>query len=83
MFSRDEHIWISAVRYALGRRTYIVRITVEYMLRRVDIMSPGCRKIMIRDIEEQERFGYGDECDLKEWMKLLGKLKESLDGISR
>ena len=82
MFSRDEYIWISALRYALGRRTYIVGITVEYMLRRLDIMSPGCKHIMIRDIEEQEKFGYGDECDRVEWMKLLDKLKESLDGIS-
>lgn len=82
MFSRDEHIWIGAVRYALGRRTYIVGITVDYMMTRIPIMSPGCKDIMIRDIEEQEPLGYGDACDRIEWMKLLDKLKESVNGIS-
>lgn len=78
MFSRDEHVWISAVRYALGRRTYIVGITVEYMLRRIEMMSPSCKHIMIRDIEEQERFGYGDECDRVGWMKLLDALRKDI-----
>lgn len=82
MFSRDEIIWVSAVKYALGRRSYVVGITSEYMIRRMDVMSPECKHIMIRDIEKQEPFGYGDECDRIEWMKLLDKLKESVDGVS-
>lgn len=79
MFSRDEQIWISAVRYALGKRTYIVKVTVDYMIARIPIMSPSCREIMIEDIEDQADFGYGDRCDREEWLKLLSKLKESLE----
>lgn len=82
MFSRDEQMWISAVRYALGRRSYIVHITVDYMIERIPIMSPTCRELMIEDIKDQADFGYGDQCDYDEWMRLLDKLKESVDGVS-
>ena len=31
-----EHIIISAVRYALGRMTYIVELTVNYILEQIE-----------------------------------------------
>ena len=31
-----EHIVISAVRYALGRMTYIVELTVNYIMKQID-----------------------------------------------
>ena len=71
-----ECIIISAVRYALGRRTYIVNLTVDYVIAELPKLSEQCRHVMIDDITQQEQFGYGDECDKKDWMRLLGKLKE-------
>lgn len=82
MFSRDEQIWISAVRYALGRRTYIVKVTVDYMIERIPIMSPGCKRIIMRDIEDQVKRGLGDECDKDDWMRLMSAIMEDLYGIS-
>lgn len=46
-----EHIVISAVRYALGRMTYIVGITVNYILNEIeeDKLSDRCLSV-IRDV---------------------------------
>jgi len=70
-----ESIIIFAVRYALGRRTYAVKITVDYVIAEMPKLSEQCRLVMIEDIEQQEPFGYGEECDEEDWMRLLGKLK--------
>ena len=39
------------------------------------IAEKGCKSVMIEDIEDQEEFGCGDECDREDWMQLLEKLK--------
>lgn len=80
MITDYEHMLISALRYALGRRTYIVELTCKYIEKQIPMMSDQCKKIMIEDIEQQEQFGYGDECDKADWMHLLVKLKENTDG---
>lgn len=68
---------ISSVRYALGRRTYIVSETCEWVKRYGPLLETPYRDIMIRDIEEQERWGYGDSCDLERWMDLLEWLRST------
>lgn len=83
MVADREQMMISAMRYALGRRTYIVGFTCDYIKRYIPDLSHNCKCIMIRDIKEQERFGgYGDECDKKDWMDLLEKLEEQHETIS-
>lgn len=39
MLSKYEHILISAVRYVLGRRTYIVELTVDYVIEELPKLS--------------------------------------------
>lgn len=73
MITDYEHMLISALRYALGRRTYIVELTCEYIENELPKLSDQCKAIMIEDIERQEQFG--DECDKEDWMQLLEKLK--------
>lgn len=73
MLTDYEQILISALRYALGRRTYIVEITVNFIINELHSLSEYCKNIMIRDIEEEH--SYGDECDKENWMRLLKKLK--------
>ena len=68
-----ELILISALRYALGRRTYIVSITTHYIEKEIPTLSEQCKAVMIQDIEKAR--SYGDKIDKKEWMKLLEKLK--------
>ena len=78
-----EQMLICAVQYALGRRTYIVSDTVEYVLARKDDLSDWCKRTIARDIKEKIRECFrqeslvGDECDHREWVRLLNELEET------
>lgn len=65
---------VSAERYALGRRTYIVHWTCEFIKNNIHLLSNKDKQVMIRDIENP--ISYGDDCDEKDWKKLLAILKE-------
>ena len=71
-----EHIVISAVRYALGRCTYIVEITVNYILQEIEDnkLSDRCLDVIREDISNAK--DYGMDCDKKDWIKLLHKIEE-------
>lgn len=70
-----EQMMISAERYALGRRTYIVGVITMYIARHIDEMSDQCRHVLIDDIKNPLCDDYGDECDKKDWLWLLEKLE--------
>ena len=76
MMTDHEQIMICALRYALGRRTYIVGDTVRYIRKYIDGMTQHCKNVMIKDIKNQKLFGYGDEWDKDDWMSLLEELEE-------
>lgn len=65
---------VSAERYALGRRSYIVGWTCEVIKNNLELFSENDIEVMIRDIESA--INYGDECDKKEWLQLLEILKD-------
>lgn len=67
---------VSAVRYALGRRTYIVNWTCEFVAKNKHLLLVKDKLVILRDIEQQKEYGYGDECDERDWMWL----KEVLGG---
>lgn len=67
-------ILVSAERYALGRRTYIVGWTCGIIRKNLHLLSDKDRQVMIRDIENA--INYGDDCDKSEWLNLLKILKE-------
>ena len=71
-----EHIVISAVRYALGRMTYIVELTVNYILQEIenDKLSDGRLNVILRDIKETKDLGM--ECDKDKWLKLQKRIEE-------
>ena len=71
-----ENMIVSAVRYALGRMTYIVEITVNYVLQEIEDnkLSDRCLSVIREDIANAE--DYGMECDKKDWMKLLNRIEE-------
>lgn len=66
---------LNSVRYALGRRTYIVNWTCEFIEKNKHLLTEQNRLVMIRDIEQQKEYGYGDDCDEKDWKRLLAVLK--------
>ena len=69
----EELVWICAVRYALGRRTYVTSCVSNFMIESIPEMSEKTKSIMIRDIEECNDLGM--DCDRKNWNNLLKKLK--------
>ena len=71
-----EHIVISAERYALGKMTYIVELTVNYILQEIeeDKLSDQCLNIIRKDIKEAK--DYGMQCDKIQWIKLLNRIEE-------
>ena len=68
-------IVVGAVRYALGRRTYVVGATVEYVLANIENLTRETRKTIVRDIQEQKDLGW--ETDIANWHKLLNELEQS------
>lgn len=68
-----QEILVSAVRYALGRMTYIVGLTVDYIMPMIRNLDLKYINIMIDDIDRQRE--YGMDMDKDEWMKLLGRLR--------
>ena len=75
-----QEILVSAVRYALGRMTYIVGLTVDYIMPMIQNLKTKYINIMIDDITYQgEYYGYGMEMDRKDWMRLLAALKAERD----
>lgn len=73
-----EHIVISAVEYAIGRMTYIVSLTVEYVIKDIEQgkLSKECLQIIKRDIKEAKHLGM--ECDEKDWQRLLDRIEKEL-----
>ena len=69
---------LSAERYALGRRTYIVDWTCEFISNNLHLILERDKKVMIRDIREQEKYGYGQQIDEECWLKLLSILEKDL-----
>lgn len=71
-----EQIIISAERYALGRMTYIVSVTVNYILQEIenDKLSDRCLDVIAEDIRSAKDLGM--DCDEKEWLKLLDRIEE-------
>ena len=65
---------ISAVRYARGRKTYIVGWTCKTIKNNLNILSDKDKEVMIRDIKNI--LPYGDDWDKKEWELLLKKIKK-------
>lgn len=81
----EEQIIICAVRYALGRMSYIVSIVCEYVASKHRELSPECIAIIVRDIEEDIELSHkmgrmcGMECDEREWLRLLELLKTRVE----
>lgn len=71
-----ELIVISAVRYALGRMTYIVELTINYVLKDIEEnkLSEHCLTVIKNDIKNAK--DYGMDCDKQQWLKLSNKIEE-------
>lgn len=77
MITDYEHVLICALRYALGRRTYVVGIVTEYIALVARNLSDNCIMTMIKSIKSPP-MGYGNPWDENDWMCLLEQLEEEM-----
>ena len=82
----EELMLVCAVRYALGRQSYIVGTTCEFVAGIKDKLSQNCINIMIKDIEESIKYHHsvgrncGMDIDERNWLNLLDILKGCKNG---
>lgn len=69
---------ISALRYSLGRRTYITSETAEFIKRYPELIDERVKSVMLKDLEKyfqkRESFKFDDECDFNTWKSLYNWL---------
>lgn len=74
-----QDMLISALRYALGRRTYITGLTADFIMRYPELVDERVKGVMLRDLEEyfkKRKFcDIDDECDYNTWKSLYNWLK--------
>lgn len=74
---RFSEMMVSAVRYALGRRTYIVYDTVIYIAHVLPYLRRNDINVIYKDIVEAESENrLGDECDVESWMYLKKRIED-------
>ena len=89
-----QDIVISALRYALGRKTYITLSTVDFIKQYPEIIDERVKQVMLRDLdnyfEDRKKWEYkDDECDyqvwlsLKVWLENIGNLNETNNNYRR
>lgn len=78
--NKFEQMLISAERYACGRRTYIVKETVDYILSLLPHLSDWCITVMQNDMKsefdmaERMQRKIGMSCDHEQWVKFRDAL---------
>lgn len=70
-----KNIVISALRYALGRKTYITKETAEFIRNNPDLIDERVCIVMLRDLgryfEDRKLWECkDDECDYHSWLAL-------------
>ena len=76
---------IAAVRYCIGRRSYIVSDCVDWILANWNDWPENVRTIIQRDLEQEfdrdaqnpDWNPLGDDCDKREWKKVRALWREN------
>lgn len=81
----DQFLVVGAVRYARGRATYIVGMTVDWVVKHWDELSEKTRHNIARDVQEECDYRdatYDDrsvlsQIDDPDWQRLWNHIKEN------
>lgn len=75
-----KNIVISALRYSLGRRTYITVETANFIKEHPEVVDKRTKGVMLRDLEDyfsrRGDFYKDDKCDYEAWLDLKKWLEE-------
>lgn len=74
-----KDIVISALRYAIGRKTYITSTISEHIMVHPELIDIRVRDVMLRDLEEIDNYYKKDDIDYK----VFDKLKQWLEKLNR
>lgn len=74
-------IVLSAVRYAMGRRTYAVELIINWVKEFWDKLTPNDKTCIARDVKEfvESDHSKGDDCDRKDWENFNGWIKTKMN----
>lgn len=79
---RFSEMMVSAVRYALGRRNYIVSDTVSYIKHVLPCLTRNDIHVIYTDIVEAESEDrLGDDCDVHNWLFLKKCIEDYVTGV--
>ncbi len=77
-----ELIMNSALRYALGRHTYMVKATADYLSTKLRYLSKKTLSVMHEDLlryfDDIVPLGNEFECDINTWKSLYKKVEDEL-----
>ena len=69
-----------AIRYSLGRRTYIPELVTNFIMSHCkNMLTKKTLSVMIDDIESCTN--YGDDCDKETWMRFLTWVKTEYNNV--
>ena len=78
-------ILVCAVRYALGRRTYMPSLVTEWIMSSCHLaLDKKTLGVMLRDVEEQGKRGpeaYGDSWDETTWKRFAEWCRKELEWV--
>jgi hypothetical protein len=77
-FLVERDILFYAFRYSLGRMTFAPIIVMENIKANIDNISTDDIKVYIKEIKERENFGYGMECDKRDWLNFVSYLEDEI-----
>ena len=78
-----ETILLCAVRYAIGRRTYIPSLVIDYITPLLPYLSEDVLKLIADEIIEHDTYegALGDEkIDKPSWLEFLRKIRLEMGG---
>ena len=70
-------ICICAVRYALGRETYMPSLVQHFVIRNLNLIDGYSLAVMARDVKEAPSYG-NETIDKPGWMNFLAVLEKEL-----
>lgn len=72
MNNDESAIYVCALRYALGRATYITAIVSEQLINKWESISEHDRLLIIAEIKRAIHIGdAGHDCDIQNWQMVL------------
>lgn len=77
-FKVERDILFYALRYSLGRQTFAPTIVIENIKHNINGFSIHDLETIKKEVLNQEKFGYGMECDKNKWIGFVEYLTQEL-----